>query len=212
MIFSKDTAFKTAEYLLQIKAIKLNLTKPFKWASGWKSPIYCDNRAILSYPEVRNFIRDNLSKLIIKEFVGLDAIAGVATGAIGHGALVSNKINLPFSYVRSIAKSHGLKNSIEGDLNKNHAVVIVEDLVSTGKSSLQALNAIRGNGNHVIGMAAIFTYGFDVSIENFKKNDCKLITLCDYSTLLEYANSNGLISNYELLALKEWNKSPENWT
>jgi len=211
MIFSKDIAFKTAEYLLQIKAIKLNITNPFQWASGWKSPIYCDNRAILSYPKVRNFIIQSLSELIIKKFNQVDAISGVATGAIAHGVLVSQNLNKPFSYVRVSAKSHGLQNHIEGHLENNHRVLIVEDLISTGQSSLNALAAIRENGNKVIGMAAIFTYDFGLSRENFQNNNCQLFTLCDYPTLLEYANINGLISKSELSVLEEWNRNPKDW-
>ncbi|MGV9003778.1 orotate phosphoribosyltransferase [Flavobacterium sp.] len=211
MIFNKDTAEKTAELLLQINAIKLNPKNPFTWASGWKSPIYCDNRLILSFPAIRNFVREEFSKHIEKEFGKPDVIAGVATGAIGIGMLVAEYMGLPFIYVRPEAKKHGRQNQIEGFLQSGQNVVVVEDLISTGNSSLMAVEALKEAGAHVKGMVAIFTYGFDISKDNFKKANVQLNTLADYSHLLNLAVEKNYINEKELAALQEWQNSPSTW-
>jgi orotate phosphoribosyltransferase len=211
MIFNKDTAKKTAELLLQINAIKLNPKNPFTWASGWKSPIYCDNRVILSFPTIRNYIREEFAKNIEKEFGKPDVIAGVATGAIGIGILVAEIMGLPFVYVRPEPKKHGRQNQIEGFLQKGQNVVIVEDLISTGKSSLQAVDALREAGANVKGMVAIFTYGFDVASENFKNSNVTLHTLSNYDNLLELAVAKNYISLQEQNALQEWRVNPALW-
>jgi len=169
MIMNKDTAKKTAELLLQIKAIKLQPNDPFTWASGWKSPIYCDNRTTLSFPKIRTYLRENLAKIIEQEYGKPDVIAGVATGAIAIGVLVAQQLNVPFIYVRPEPKSHGRKNQIEGFLEKNKSVVVVEDLISTGKSSLNAVEALREEGVNVKGMVAIFSYGFELATKNFEE-------------------------------------------
>ncbi|HEU4497469.1 MAG TPA: orotate phosphoribosyltransferase [Flavobacterium sp.] len=211
MIFNKDTAKKTAELLLQINAIKLNPKNPFTWASGWKSPIYCDNRMTLSFPPIRNYIREEFSKNIEKQFGKPDVIAGVATGAIGIGMLVAEYMGLPFIYVRPEPKKHGRQNQIEGFLQKGQNVVVVEDLISTGNSSLQAAEALKEAGAKVKGMVAIFTYGFDVSAENFKKANIDLWTLSNYDSLLELAVSKRYITEEEQNTLKVWNKNPSAW-
>ena len=211
MIFNIDTAKKTAELLLQINAIKLNPKNPFTWASGWKSPIYCDNRMTLSFPPIRNYIREEFSKYIEKEFGKPDVIAGVATGAIGIGMLVAEYMGLPFVYVRPEAKKHGRQNQVEGFLQKGQSVVVIEDLISTGNSSLMAVEALKAAGANVKGMVAIFTYGFDVSVENFKKANVDLHTLGNYETLLDLAVSKKYITEAEQETLKEWSKSPSTW-
>ena len=211
MIFNKDTAEKTAELLLQINAIKLNPKNPFTWASGWQSPIYCDNRIILSFPPIRNYVRDEFSKNIEKQFGKPDVIAGVATGAIGIGILVAESLGLPFVYVRPEAKKHGRQNQVEGFLQKGQNVVIVEDLISTGNSSLMALEALRAAGANVKGMAAIFTYGFDVAQENFKNANIDLFTLSNYQNLLNLAVAKRYITEEEEIVLREWNLNPSEW-
>ena len=211
MIFDKNIAKKTAELLLHINAIKLNPRKPFTWASGWKSPIYCDNRLVLSYPAIRNFIKHELAKNIENLYGKPDVIAGVATGAIGIGALVADEMGLPFVYVRPEAKKHGRQNQIEGKLEKGQNVVVVEDLISTGKSSLNAVNALKKESVNVKGMVAIFTYGFDISEKNFLKNNIELRTLGNYSYLLEQALNTGFINEIELKTLSNWNKNPSEW-
>ena len=211
MIFNKNIAKKTAELLLQINAIKLNPNKPFTWASGWKSPIYCDNRLVLSYPAIRNFIKHELAKNIEKIYGKPDVIAGVATGAIGIGALVADYMGLPFVYVRPEAKKHGRQNQIEGKLEKGQNVVVVEDLISTGKSSLNAVNALKEKSVNVKGMVAIFTYGFEISETNFLKNNIELRTLGNYNYLLEQASNTGFINEIELKTLSNWNKNPSEW-
>lgn len=211
MIFNKNIAKKTAELLLQINAIKLNPNKPFTWASGWKSPIYCDNRLVLSYPAIRNFIKHELAKNIEKIYGKPDVIAGVATGAIGIGALVADYMGLPFVYVRPEAKKHGRQNQIEGKLEKGQNVVVVEDLISTGKSSLNAVNALKEKSVNVKGMAAIFTYGFEISETNFLKNNIELRTLGNYNHLLEQASNTGFINEIQLKTLSNWNKNPSEW-
>jgi orotate phosphoribosyltransferase len=211
MIFNTDTAKKTAELLLQINAIKLNPKNPFTWASGWKSPIYCDNRITLSFPPIRNYIREEFAKNIEKQFGKPDVIAGVATGAIGIGMLVAEYMGLPFVYVRPEPKKHGRLNQVEGFLQKGQNVVVVEDLISTGNSSLLAVEALKAAGANVKGMVAIFTYGFDVSVENFKNANLDLYTLGNYDTLLEEATSKRYITEEEHDTLKEWRKSPSTW-
>lgn len=212
MIFNKDTAKKTAELLLQINAIKLNPKNPFTWASGWQSPIYCDNRLILSFPPIRNFVREEFSKHIEKEFGKPDVIAGVATGAIGIGMLVAEYMGLPFVYVRPEPKKHGRQNQVEGFLQKGQNVVVVEDLISTGNSSLLAVEALKEAGANIKGMVAIFTYGFDIAKENFKNANIELNTLADYNNLLELAVAKNYISDKELKTLQEWRESPSTWS
>jgi len=211
MIFNDNTAQKTAELLLQINAIKLNPKNTFTWASGWQSPIYCDNRITLSFPEVRNFLSDQFAENIIEKFGKPDVIAGVATGAIGIGILVAQKLNLPFVYVRPEPKKHGRQNQIEGFFEAGQSVVVIEDLISTGNSSLQAVAALKSEGALVKGMAAIFTYGFKTAEANFKKHDISLFTLSNYPTLLEQAVKSAYISPQDLETLKQWSQSPETW-
>ena len=212
MIFNKSTAKKTAEVLLQINAIKLNPKNPFTWASGWKSPIYCDNRLVLSFPVVRNYIKEEIAKNIEIKFGKPDVIAGVATGAIGIGALVAECLGLPFVYVRPEAKKHGRQNQIEGFIEKGQNVVVVEDLISTGKSSLVAVDALKAAEVNVKGMVAIFTYGFDVSKKNFKTNNVNLFTLSNYESLLEQALDTNFINKSEVDVLSKWNSNPSEWT
>ncbi|WP_428225366.1 orotate phosphoribosyltransferase [Flavobacterium sp.] len=212
MIFNKDTASKTAELLLQINAIKLSSKNPFTWASGWKSPIYCDNRIILSFPAIRNYIRDEFAKNIEKQFGKPDVIAGVATGAIGMGILVAQELGLPFVYVRPEPKKHGRKNQVEGFLQKGQNVVVVEDLISTGNSSLLAVEALRNEGANVKGMAAVFTYGFPIAEENFKQANVDLYTLSNYENLLEWAVAKEYIAEDEHELLTDWRKNPSEWS
>ncbi len=207
----KRVAKITAEQLLRIKAIKLQPNMPFTWASGWKSPIYCDNRKTLSYPDVRKGIKTVFCRLIQEKYPDAEVIAGVATGAIAQGALVAEELGLPFIYVRSSPKGHGLENLIEGDLKPNQKVVVIEDLISTGGSSLKAVEAIRNNGSKVLGMLAIFTYEFPQATEAFKKHHVKLDTLSTYSTLLEVALETDYISSNEVETLQEWRQDPANW-
>lgn len=211
MIFNKDTASQTAELLLQINAIKLNSKNPFTWASGWKSPIYCDNRIILSFPAIRNYIRDEFAKNIEKQFGKPDVIAGVATGAIGIGILVAESLGLPFVYVRPEAKKHGRLNQVEGFLQKGQNVVVVEDLISTGNSSLLAVEALRNEGANIKGMAAVFTYGFQVAEDNFASAKVDLFTLSNYENLLELAVAKEYITETEQELLQQWKKSPSEW-
>jgi len=211
MIANKNTAKKTAEVLLQIKAIKLSPNDPFTWASGWKSPIYCDNRIVLSYPPIRNYIREKMAKHIEKHYGKPDVIAGVATGAIGIGALVAEYLSLPFVYVRPEAKKHGRQNQIEGYIEKGQNVVVVEDLISTGKSSLNAVKALKDAEVNVKGMVAIFSYGFDIANENFEKENVILHTLSNYENLLEQALDTHYINKKELETLSIWNTNPSEW-
>jgi len=206
-----ESSIKLADYLLQIKAIIIDPANPFTWASGWKSPIYCDNRKTLSYPEIRDFIRDQLAALIRDRFGVPDMIAGVATGAIPQGVLVAEKLILPFIYVRSSAKDHGTGNLIEGDLTVGESVVVVEDLISTGGSSLRAVNALREAGLNVSGMVAIFSYGFNAAVENFTREGVKLYTLTDYYTLIEHGISSGYVQPRFLETLKKWREEPDKW-
>ena len=206
-----DSAKKTAEYLLQIKAIKLQPSNPFTWASGWKSPIYCDNRKTLSFPEVRSYIRDSFAELVKELYPDADLIAGVATGAIAHGALVADKLGLPFIYVRSGAKEHGLGNQIEGWFEAGQKVVVIEDLISTGGSSLGAVRALREAGSNVMGMVAIFTYEFKKASDGFAAENCKLHTLSNYSILIDTALKTGYIGQSEVETLKKWRADPSAW-
>ena len=206
-IFDKNTAIKTASELLKIQAVKLSPENPFTWASGIKSPIYCDNRKLLSFPQTRNFIKNSLAELVKSQFPDVQVIAGVATGAIAAGVLVADILNLPFVYIRAEAKKHGLGNRIEGLLESGKKVVIIEDLISTGGSSLTAFEAVREQGNPVLGMCAIFTYGLPVAKENFAKADCNLSVLTDFETLTEYALSEKIISNESIDILKNWQKT-----
>ncbi|MBR2051771.1 MAG: orotate phosphoribosyltransferase [Bacteroidales bacterium] len=201
-----------ASFLLQIKAIKLNPANPFTWASGLKSPIYCDNRVTLSYPQVRTFIREGFVRMCLDKFGKPDVIAGVATGGIPQGALVAQELGLPFVYVRSEKKSHGMNNQVEGIINSGQSVVIIEDLVSTGKSSLNAVEALREKGAVIKGMLAIFTYGMDVATENFKNNKCELFTLTNYNTLVQKAAEESYIREDDLASLMEWKKDPQAWS
>jgi orotate phosphoribosyltransferase len=202
---------KIARLLLECRAIKLSPDKPFLWASGWKSPIYCDNRKTLSYPDIRNFIKYNFIRLIKEKYLSTEAIAGVATGAIAQGALVADALNLPFFYVRPEPKKHGMGNQIEGDPKAGQQVVVIEDLISTGNSSLKAVDALRQQGCQVIGMLAIFTYGFTLAEENFSKANCPLTTLSNYNTLLNVALETGYISKENLEVLLKWRQSPDTW-
>jgi orotate phosphoribosyltransferase len=202
---------KVADYLLQIKAIKLQPSNPFTWASGWKSPIYCDNRKTLSFPEVRSFIRDAFVFTVRDLYPDTDIIAGVATGAIAHGVLVAEKLGLPFVYVRSEAKTHGLGNQIEGYYEKGKKVVVIEDLISTGGSSLSAVRALREAGCDVLGMVAIFTYGFRKSEEQFTSEGCDFSTLSNYNTLIECAVRSGYIGDTEIHTLQQWRTDPSVW-
>jgi len=211
MILDKDTAKQTAEFLLQIKAIKLQPSKPFSWASGWKSPIYCDNRITLSHHATRTYIREQLAHAVVERFGKPDVIAGVATGAIAHGILVAQELGLPFVYVRPEPKKHGRKNQIEGFIESGQNVVVIEDLISTGGSSLKAVKALEEEGCTVLGMAAIFTYGFQLADDNFKEAKCDLITLSDYSSLVDQAIDTGYISDQEIDALKKWREAPDKW-
>lgn len=200
-----------AEKLLKIKAVKIQPANPFTWASGWKSPFYCDNRKTLSYPSLRNFVKIEITRLILERFGQVDAIAGVATGAIPQGALVADALNLPFVYVRSTPKDHGLENLIEGELKPGSKVVIIEDLVSTGGSSLKAVQAVRNFGCDVAGMVAIFTYGFPVAEAAFKEAKVTLTTLSNYDAVLEEAVRTHYIDESEIAVLQEWRKDPSNW-
>lgn len=201
-----------ADKLLKINAIKLQPNNPFVWASGWNSPIYTDNRTTLSHPDVRTFIKVEMSRMILEHFGDVQAIAGVATGAIAMGALVADLLGLPYVYVRSSPKDHGLENLIEGTLRPGQKVVVIEDLISTGGSSLKAVEAIRNAGCEVIGMAAIFTYEFPISIKRFREADVNLLTLSDYSTMLEAAVAANYILPSDIETLKEWRKDPASWT
>jgi orotate phosphoribosyltransferase len=211
MILHKDTAKKTAELLLQIKAIKLSPSNPFTWASGWKSPIYCDNRITLSYPAVRVFLKEEIAKIVEVQYGKPDVIAGVATGAIAVGVLVAQELGVPFVYVRPEPKKHGRKNQIEGHLESGQNVVVIEDLISTGKSSLGAVEALKEAECNVKGMVAIFSYEFDVATENFEKANVNLTTLSNYSHLLEQAVDSKYITDEELTTLERWRKDPANW-
>ena len=211
MILNKDKALKIADFLLQIKAVKLNPSDPFIWSSGMKSPIYCDNRKTLSFPEIRTEIRKTFSEQIKSQFETVDVIAGVATGGIAIGALVAEEMGLPFIYVRSSAKGHGLQNMIEGEYRPGQRVVVIEDLISTGGSSLKAVEALREADCNVLGLTAIFTYGFQVADDNFENAKCSYFTLSNYETLIEQAAKEKYVSEKDLLSLQNWKTNPKNW-
>ncbi len=212
MVYNKESANAISEHLLQIKAVKLSVSNPFTWASGLKSPIYTDNRKVLSFPKVRTFVRQQFVDIIQEEYGSVDLIAGVATGAIAHGVLVAQEMGLPFVYVRSSQKKHGLENKIEGQFESGQRVVVIEDLISTGKSSLDAVEVLRSVGCDVRGMVAIFSYNLEKAKENFKKAKCGLFTLSDYNILVEYAENNNYITDIDLKSLAQWRKDPEKWS
>lgn len=207
----EKTADHVASMLLNVQAIKLSTQKPFTWASGWKSPIYCDNRVALSYPEIRSQITHELVVAIQANFSTASAIAGVATAGIAQGALVAHTLSLPFAYVRPKPKDHGMENLIEGRLTREHNVVVIEDLVSTGGSSLKAVEALRSSGINVLGMVSIFTYGFEVAQKNFRESNISLVSLSDYDHLLKCALDQDYIAESELISLQAWRKDPANW-
>ncbi|HKK82119.1 MAG TPA: orotate phosphoribosyltransferase [Prolixibacteraceae bacterium] len=207
----KDFQTEVTKRLLEINTIKVQPSNPFTWASGWLSPIYCDNRKILSYPQTRDFIRDEFIRVIEKQYPDVEVIAGVATGAIAHGALVAEKMGLPFVYVRSKPKDHGLENLIEGDLKPEQKIVIIEDLVSTGGSSLKAAEALTNFGGDVLGMVAIFTYNFPVASQNFEKEGIELTTLSNYQTLIHHALEVGEIKEKDIEKLQSWRENPSKW-
>lgn len=211
MIVREDTALKIAEFLLQIRAIKLNLKEPYTWASGWKSPIYCDNRITLSYPSIRNYIRQQFVDIINSEFGDIDVIAGVATAGIPHGVLIAQDLGLPFAYVRSAQKGHGLTNQIEGVIESGQSVIMIEDLISTGGSSMNAVKAVRETGANVKGLLAIFTYGFKVAEEKCSDASLKVFALSDYTHLLSQAIADDYIREEDLAILKNWREDPANW-
>ena len=211
MILNEDKALKVAEFLLQIKAVKLNPQLPFTWASGLKSPIYCDNRVTLSYPNIRTFIRQTFAEAILEQYGKPDVIAGVATGGIAQCALVAQELGVPFIYVRSSAKEHGMGNQVEGYFERGQRVVVIEDLISTGGSSLKAVEALRDAELDVKGLLAIFTYGFHLATENFNNAKCPFLTLSNYDILLKKALDNNTISESDLNTLEEWRKDPNNW-
>ncbi len=200
-----------AQKLIEVEAVKLQPKQPFTWASGWKSPIYCDNRKTLSYPELRTLIKDELARVVTEQFPEAESIAGVATGAIAQGALVADKLGLPFSYIRSSAKDHGMENLIEGELKVGSKVLIIEDLISTGGSSLKAVEAVRKHGAEVVGMVAIYTHGFPKAEENFEQAKVRLVTLSNYNAVLAEALSTGYISEEEQTVLAEWRQAPDTW-
>lgn len=208
----KDIAQQTAKSLLKVKAVKLNNEEPFTWASGRKSPIYCDNRVTLSYPEIRTYIRQSYVDIITECYGDIDVIAGVATGGIAQGALVAQELGKPFVYVRSEAKNHGLTNQIEGEVHKGQTVVVIEDLVSTGKSSLIAVEALRAKGCKVKGMVAIFTYELGVAADNFKQAEVSLETLTNYTALIEVAKEEEYIREADMVSLAQWRENPEKWS
>ena len=211
MIYDIDIAKQVAKSLLQINAIILQPNQPFKWAAGWNSPIYCDNRKTLSYPEIRTFIRSSLSSAINNHYKGANVIAGVATAGIPHGALVAEELGLPFIYVRAKTKEHGKQNKIEGHFEEGQTVVLIEDLISSGKSSLEAVAALREAGMNVKGLVSIFTYGFEAASKNFKNANCDFISLCDYNNMLPQALETNYITSEELPLLKQWREDPSIW-
>lgn len=211
MIANKDIAAQLADFLLQIKAVKLQPSKPFTWSSGWLSPIYCDNRLTLSYPKVRTFIRQEMSKLIDQTFERPDIIAGVATGGIAIGALVAQELGLPFVYIRASSKGHGLENLIEGKIESGQTVVVVEDLISTGQSSLNAVKALRSAGCIVKGLVSIFDYGFNIAEQAFDAEKCRYVSLSDYDHLIHQALKSKYIEKQDIEPLKKWRTSPDSW-
>jgi len=212
MIKNNEIAENIAAILLEIKAIKLSPLNPFTWASGLRSPIYCDNRVALSYPEKRSYIKNQLVETIKNNYSDVEVIVGVATAGIPQGALVAEEMGLPFVYVRSSAKAHGMTNKIEGKLDAEQKTVIIEDLISTGKSSLNAVDAIRNVGAEVLGMVAIFTYGLDIAVENFENSNCDLIALSDYNAMIKKAVADSYVTKEDEMSLLEWRKDPKKWS
>ena len=212
MVLDKKVAEQTVNFLTQINAIKLNTKNPFTWTSGIKSPIYCDNRLVLSYPKIREFIANSMSQIIKNKYGDDISIAGVATGAIAIGMLVADRLNLQYVYVRPEPKGHGLKNQIEGKINKNSGVVVIEDLISTGKSSLNAINALKSDGHNVMGMLSIFSYNFEFVNKKFNSENITFNSLADYNTLVEIINSKGDLSDEEISRLKKWREDPKTWS
>ena len=211
MVLDKKVAEQTINFLTQINAIKLNTKNPFTWTSGIKSPIYCDNRLVLSYPKIRDFIADNMSQIIKNKYGDDISIAGVATGAIAMGIMIAERLNLPYAYVRPEPKGHGLKNQIEGNIDKNSSVVVIEDLISTGKSSLNAINALKSDGYNVMGMLSIFSYNFEFANKKFVSEKITIDSLADYNTLVEIIESKGELSDEEISRLKKWREDPKSW-
>lgn len=211
MVLNKEVAAQLAEFLLQIKAIKLQPQKPFTWASGWKSPIYCDNRVTLSFPKVRTYIRQELAKAVIENFDKPDIIVGVATGAIAQGVLVAQELGLPFAYIRSAAKGHGMENLIEGKVEPGQTAVVIEDLISTGQSSLKAVKALKEAGLQVKGVVSIFDYGFEIADQEFTNEKCKLISLSNYDMLIQQALKSKYITKADIDSLKTWRENPSVW-
>ena len=212
MILDKKVAEQTINYLTQINAIKLNTKKPFTWTSGIRSPIYCDNRLLLSYPEIRKFIADRMSEIIANKYGQKISITGVATGAIAIGAMIAERLNSPYSYVRPEPKEHGLKNQIEGYIEEGSKLVVIEDLISTGKSSLKAIKALRNKNLNVVGMLSVFSYNFDFANERFQKENISINSLADYNTLVEMIIAEGSITYAESNRLMEWRKDPQSWS
>ena len=211
MVLDKKVAEQTINFLTQINAIKLNTKNPFTWTSGIKSPIYCDNRLVLSYPKIREFIADSMTQIIKNKYGSDISIAGVATGAIAVGAMISERLNVPYAYVRPEPKGHGLRNQVEGNIEEKSNVVVIEDLISTGKSSLNAINALKSEGINVMGMLSIFSYNFDFANKKFTDEKVTINSLADYNTLVEVIESNGDLNNDEITRLKKWREDPENW-
>ena len=212
MVLDKKVAEQTVNFLTQINAIKLNTKNPFTWTSGIKSPIYCDNRLVLSYPKIREFIADSMTQIIKNKYGSNISIAGVATGAIAVGAMISERLNVPYAYVRPEPKGHGLRNQIEGNIEEKSNVVVIEDLISTGKSSLNAINALKSEGINVMGMLSIFSYNFDFANKKFIEEKVTINSLADYNTLVEVSQSNGDLNHEEITRLKKWREDPENWS
>ena len=212
MVLDKKVAEQTVNFLTQINAIKLNTKNPFTWTSGIKSPVYCDNRLVLSYPKIREFISDSMTHIITNKYGSDISIAGVATGAIAVGAMISERLNVPYAYVRPEPKGHGLRNQIEGNIEEKSNVVVIEDLISTGKSSLNAINALKSEGINVMGMLSIFSYNFDFANKKFIDEKVNINSLADYNTLLEVIESNGDLNNDEITRLKKWREDPESWS
>jgi orotate phosphoribosyltransferase len=211
MIYHKDKALKIAEFLLQIKAVKLQPKNPFIWASGWKSPIYCDNRITLSFPNIRTFIRQAYAQSILDYFGKPDLIAGIATGGVPQGVLVAQELGVPFIYVRSSPKDHGMGNIIEGYFEKGQRVVVIEDLISTGGSSIKAIQSLREAGLDIKGLVAIFSYGFEIATKNFADAECPVLTLSDYDTLVDSALKTKYITEDDIVSLHKWREKPEVW-
>ncbi len=211
MVLDKKVAEQTVNFLTQINAIKLNTKNPFTWTSGIKSPIYCDNRLVLSYPKIREFIANSISQIIKNNYGNDISIAGVATGAIAMGIMIAERLNLPYAYVRPEPKGHGLKNQIEGNIKKNSSVVVIEDLISTGKSSLNAINALKSDGYNVMGMISIFSYDFEFAYKKFSSENITVNSLADYNTLVEIIQSKGDLNDEEISRLKKWREDPKTW-